>query len=72
MSTYIISHNLNDLVGAIIMAYHKFDDQIGAIERVDIYRQPMVTQHYAKKAKLSYQYEDILRKKLKRPCRVHM
>ena len=35
----IISHNINDQVGAIIIAHHKLDDQICAIERVDIYRQ---------------------------------
>ena len=37
----IISHNLNDQVDAIIIAHHKMDDQIGALERVNIYCQPL-------------------------------
>ena len=37
----IISHNLNDQVCAIIIAHHKLDVPICAMERVDIYHQSL-------------------------------
>ena len=37
----VISHNFNDQVYAIIIAQPNLDNQIGAIERVDINPQPL-------------------------------
>ena len=39
----VISHNFNDQVYTIIIAQPNLDNQIGAIERVDINPQPLIT-----------------------------
>ena len=38
----VISHNFNDQVCTIIIAQPNLDNQIGAIERVDINPQPLI------------------------------
>ena len=38
----VISHNFNDQVYTIIIAQPNLDNQIGAIERVDINPQPLI------------------------------
>ena len=42
----VISHNFNDQVHTIIIAQPNLDNQIGAIERVDINPQPLMLYEY--------------------------
>ena len=44
----VISHNFNDQVYTIIIAQPNLDNQIGAIERVDINPQPLTPQTHSK------------------------
>ena len=39
----VISHNVNDQIYTIIIAQPNLDNQIGAIERVDINPQPLMS-----------------------------
>ena len=48
----VISHNFNDQVYTIIIAQPNLDNQIGAIERVDINPQPHKVKLYVGRANI--------------------